>query len=178
MNKEVNIKQNSRTREAGFTLVESIIAIAIISIGLIGTAAAISTALKFSRAGRVVTEAKAIALAQIEQIHSLRDSRRLNFRQINNVGPYLDNTLAKVSFNGFENGFYHVSSTPGTDGIFGTSDDPASDPDKADFTRETVISNPVPNFKKIVVKVKFRVNDNSFSEITAIGYLNNDLKQK
>lgn len=194
-NKEFDIEDQKRRRlgQAGFTLIESMIAIMIITIGLIGTAAAISTALKFSRISRNVTDAKALALSQIEQIHSLRDSRSLNFGQIENVG-FVNNAGANINFDGFDTGFKSIPEGIGADGIAGTADDllqpsgadgVSGTPDdptfpvKYGFTRETVITTPagLPNLKQIVVTVKYPGADGNTYQVSCTSYLNNDLKQ-
>ena len=160
--------------QSGFTLIESICAIAILTIGLMGTAAAVSAAMKFTLIGRNVTKAKTIALSQIEQIHSLRDSRRLTFRQIANAGS-VNNTGSDLTFTGFSTGFNDVSNTPGRDGVYGTADDLwgpdgasgggddlISPPENIGYTREVVISFPIANsvdLKMIVVNVRYPGGD-------------------
>jgi prepilin-type N-terminal cleavage/methylation domain-containing protein len=185
-NKELDVKvQKYRNNgQAGFTLIESICAIAILTVGLIGTAVAISDAMKFSRIGRNVNDAKAIALAEIEQIHSLRDSRRLTFRQIANAGA-VNNAGSDLIFAGFVTTFQQVADDPGLDGIFGTGDDLPSPPDKFGFTRRTLISFPtdpitmlpITDLKQIVVTVNYPGADGQTYTLSCTSYINNDLKQ-
>lgn len=167
-------------KQAGFTLIECVCALAIITIGLVGTAAAIAGALKFTRISRNVTMAKTIALSQIEQIHSLRDSRRLTFKQIANVGA-VDNTGAQPTFAGFINGLKPMTDGPGTDGVIGTGDDTAAaatSPNR-DFSRQIEITNPpdINNLKVITVTVQYPGADGRRYSLTCTSYLNNDLKQ-
>lgn len=185
-NKEFNVAAEKRCAagQAGFTLIESICAIAILTIGLIGTAAAISAAMKFTRIGRNVTDAKAIALSQIEQIHSLRDSRRLTFRQIANTGS-VNNAGSDLNFTGFTTGFVDIPDLPGADGIYGTADDPAPQPDKFGYRRETLITfaidtitlQPLPDLKQIIVNVQYPGADGQTYQLSCTSYINNDLKQ-
>ena len=180
-NKESNnvVQRQLSKGQAGFTLIESICAVAILTIGLIGTAAAITAAMKFTRIGRNITKAKTIALSQIEQIQSLRDSRRLTFKQIANVGA-VNNAGSDLTFTGFATGFQPVSNNPGLDGIYGTADDLASPPENFGYTRQVVISFPAPaivDLKQIVVTVNYPGADGQTYQISCTSYLNNDLKQ-
>ncbi len=182
MNKEFDLKVQKcrKAGEAGFTLIESICAIAILTIGLMGTAAAVSAAMKFTLMGRNVTKAKAIALAQIEQIHSLRDSRRLSFKQIANVGG-VNNVGSDLTFTGFTTGFQQVANAPGPDGIYGTADD-LLPPLAGDFgyTRQVVIAFPsatIIDLKEIVVTVRYPGADGQTYQLSCTSYINNDLKQ-
>ena len=114
--------KNLKKNEDGFTLVEAVVAILIITIGLIGTAAAITYALEFTTISRNVSSAKSMIVASIEEVESLRNSRRLDFKQIANVGG-VDNTNTPNRFSGFSTGFKDVSLDPGPDGVNGTDDD-------------------------------------------------------
>lgn len=80
-NKSIKINGSSITirQESGFTLIEAVIAILILTIGLVGTAAAITYALQYGAISRNVTKAKLLVVASFEEIESLRNSRRLDF---------------------------------------------------------------------------------------------------
>ncbi len=86
-------------------MVEAVCAIFVVTIGLIGTAAAITYALEFSAISRNVTSAKSIIVSTIEEIETLRNSRRLDFSQIANVGA-VNNADATNTFGGFS---YRIS---------------------------------------------------------------------
>src|SRR6188472_351890 len=106
----------------GFSLIEAVVAIFIMTVGLIGTAAALGYAIDYGSISRDVTGAKSIIFAQIEEIEALRNSRRLDFKQIANAGA-VDNTNAPATFSGFSTGFKELSLNPGPDGVNGTDDD-------------------------------------------------------
>lgn len=183
-------KSNSRN-EYGFSLLEAIVAILILTIALMGTAAALSYALEFGTTSRNVGTAKLLITSAIEEIESLRNTRRLEFKQISNVGS-VDNTDAKNPFNGFSVGFKPISLNPGPDGVSGTDDDirdTGADgvygtPDDFDnpalirsgYMRQITITPFAtdPTIKKIEIKVKFFSAGGKVSEITGVSYVNNE----
>ncbi len=184
-NQTLNKKQN------GFTLIEAVIAIFIVSIALIGTAAAITFALQFTTLSRNVSDAKLVIVGSIEEIESLRNSQRLNFRQIENVGN-VDNTGSTSIFNGFSVGFKDVSLNPGPDGVNGTDDDlrnagadstygTGDDFDDASwvrtgYRRQITITNLSDSLKKIEVKVQYFGASGGIGELTGVCYLNDEAR--
>lgn len=192
-----NHKRNSKNNgsekgEQGFSLVEAVIAILILTIGLIGTAAAVTYALEFSSISRNVTKAKLVVVASIEEIESLRNSRRLNFKQFANTGS-VDNTDAANQFLGFSKGFKAVSNTPGGDGVNGTIDDIATAPGadgvygtgddvidqtriRAGYTRQIEIIDLSASLKKVVVRVRYTSVNGKLGEIVGVSYLNDEAR--
>ncbi|HEY0427423.1 MAG TPA: prepilin-type N-terminal cleavage/methylation domain-containing protein [Pyrinomonadaceae bacterium] len=184
-------RKNSEKRQDGFTLIEAVIAILIITIGLIGTAAAITYALEFTTTSRNVSSAKLVIVASIEEIESLRNSRRLDFRQIANVGA-VDNTNTPSRFNGFSAGFKDVSIDSGPDGVNGTDDDlrapgvdgvygTADDFDnqaliRSGYQRQITISNLSDTLKKVEIKVKYMSSNGKIGELTGVCYLNDEAR--
>ena len=155
-NKNSEKIQSSRLSrdQAGFTLVEAVFAILILTIGLVGTAAAITYALQFSAISRNVTKSKLMVVASMEEIESLRNSRRLSYKQIANVGG-VDNNGVNNPFNGFSTGFQAIPGNPGADGVYGTADDIADTaPSTQGFSRQITITNISSSIKKIEVKVQ------------------------
>jgi len=172
-------------------MVEAIIAILILTIGLIGTAAAVTYALEFSTISRNVTRAKLVVVASIEEIESLRNSRRLGFKQFANAGS-VDNSDATNQFLGFSKGFQVVSSRPGADGVNGTADDltaPGKDgiygtkDDISDstlaregYTRQIEIINLSASLKKVVIRVRYTSAKGKLGEIVGVSYLNDEAR--
>ncbi len=183
--------KSSQKSENGFTMIEVIIAILVLTIGLLGTAAAITFALEFSSISKNVSNGKLVIVSSIEEIESLRNSQRLEYKQIENVGN-VDNTNSPNVFNGFSTGFNDVSRSPGPDGVNGTDDDLlATGADGVygtsdDFTDPTLIRQgyrrriTITNLpgsetiKKIEVTVRYVGAADKVGEISGVAYLNNE----
>ena len=186
-NDEVKLLKN----EAGFTLIEAVIAIFVLTIALIGTAAAITYALEFGAISRNVSNAKSIVVASIEEVETLRNARRLDFKQIANVGS-VNNTDSKNQFGGFSTSFKELSREPGADGVNGTNDDLIdAGPDKKygtadDFTdqgrvrsgyqRQITITNLSDSIKKVEVRVRYLGSAGKMGEIRGVSYLNDEYR--
>ena len=184
-------KSKKSSNEKGFTLVEAVVAILIITIGLIGTAAAITYALQFGTISRNLTKAKLIAVSMIEEVDSLRNTRRLDFNQIANAGA-VDNSGAANTFTGFTTGFQQISLNPGPDGVNGTADDikdPGPDGNfgtsddfdnpaivRSGYLRQVTISNLSESLKKVEVKVRYFSSAGSIGELTAVSYINDEVR--
>ena len=186
-----NIKTKKLSTEDGFSLLEAVVAILILSVGLIATAAAITYALQFSSISRNVTSGKILAVSTIEEIDSLRNTRRLDFQQIANVGG-VNNASSANLFKGFSTGFKEISLNPGPDGVNGTDDDlrdPGNDGDygtdddfenpalvKGGYMRQITISELGDNLKKIEVKIKYFTANGGVGEMIGVSYLNNEVR--
>jgi len=189
LNKRRHTNAAKRKSEAGFSLIEMVVAILILTIGLLGMASAISYALLASNRGRGVTNAKMLVVSMLEQMETLRDTGQLHFSEISN------SQVAGSTFKGFQdpNTFYPVSMVPGPDGVFGTSDDLSTGPgpdglwgtgdDPTDatkkvpnVTRKIKIENFPGNdyLKKITVTLKYSANGGESRDLTVVGYLNDN----
>lgn len=182
-----------RSGEAGVSMIEVIVAIFILTVALVATAAALTFALEIGAISKNVSNAKLIIVSSIEEIESLRNSRQLDFKQIENVGS-VDNTNVDNSFAGFSNGFRPVSLDPGPDGVNGTDDDlisagPDGDYGTADdFSDPTLIRNgyarqititDLPGsstIKKLEVRVRYVGAAGKQGEIAGVAYLNNEFR--
>jgi type II secretory pathway pseudopilin PulG len=175
--------------ESGITILEMVVAMLILTVGLLGLAASIGYAVTVSNRGRNLTNTKLLAVSLLEQMETLRNTQQLTFGQIANQGS-VDNTGATWNFAGFPTGFNVVSMNPGPDGMFGTSDDlinPGADnvygtgDDFTDptwgiagYSREIAISNLNPNLKRIRVTVRYPDGGGQMRTLDAVSYLNND----
>ncbi len=191
-NKNILKINSTNQNEAGFTLIEAVVAILILTIGLVGTAAAMTYALQFSIIGRNVTRAKFVVAASIEEIESLRNSRRLDFKQIANAGA-VDNVNSPNQFAGFTAGLQPVSKNPGPDGVNGTADDlsVATGADgiygtgddvrdlslsRTEYSRQITVTSLSPSLKKVVVRVQYQASGDHLGEITGVSYINDDAR--
>jgi prepilin-type N-terminal cleavage/methylation domain-containing protein len=177
--------RRSHRPEAGFSLLEMVVATMILTVGLLGVATAIGYALMASNSGRGITNAKLLVVSALEQMETLRNTGQLNFDEISN------SQISGSSFRGFPNTFEPVSSVPGNDGIFGTADDIStaagsdgiwgtSDDTKDQSlivkgaTRQVLITSLSPTLKKIQVTLKYSPNGGVFQKLVGISYLNDD----
>jgi prepilin-type N-terminal cleavage/methylation domain-containing protein len=186
-------KKNSRTIENGFTLLEVVVAILILTIGLIGTATAITYALQFSTLSKNLTSAKLIIVSSIEEIESLRNTQQLGYKQIENAGK-VDNTYSPNFFTGFTTDFQPISTNPGPDGVNGTADDlrdagadkkygTADDFEnpalaRGGYSRQIEITNlaGTTTLKKIQIKVRYPASNGAIGEIRGVSYLNDEAR--
>lgn len=192
---------NSKTRraalrqhvqsEAGVTILEMVVAMLILTVGLLGLAAAIGYAVTVSNKGRNLTNSKLLVVSLLEQMETLRNTKELTFGQIANQGS-VDNAGAIRSFTGFPTDFQPLSINPGPDGIFGTADDLINPgPDNVygtadDFTdttwavagyqRQITITNLNPNLKRIQVTLRYPDAGGQLRDLVGVSYLNNDTR--
>lgn len=154
--------------ESGFTLIEVVVAMLVLTIGLVGVVTAITYAVAANNMSRNVTKAKQMIVSALEQTESLRNSGQWNYDQICNCS-----TTGCI---GYPSDFRSVPNTPGTDGIFGTADDP-SDGANPGFTRQilvTLLDSTNPNLKKVQVTVQYPGINGSTLTLVGYGYINND----
>ena len=188
---KVSRERDGRAHEAGLTVLEVIVAMLLLTIGLLGVAAAVAYAVSSSNMSRNVTSGKQNIVSILEQMENLRNTRKLTFGQISNAGA-VDNTGAEQTFAGFPTGFQSITNNPGPDGIFGTSDDLIdAGPDGVygtsddfanqllalpGYSRQIAISNLNDNLKKIEVTLKYPGNNGTMQQLVGVSYLNNDAR--
>jgi prepilin-type N-terminal cleavage/methylation domain-containing protein len=173
-------RRSSTSGQRGFTLIETMIAITIMTIGIVSLLAAFGTAVAATQNAQSNLIARQKALEAMESIYTARNTQQITFAQIGNIasggiftngatplksaGPDgLVNTADDVNFpaaGACPTGPECIT-MPGPDGILGTSDDtPLS---LSNFTRQIQI-NPVleadgvtidPNLKQIIVTVSY-----------------------
>jgi prepilin-type N-terminal cleavage/methylation domain-containing protein len=187
---------NKKTRQKtgtqkGFSLIEAVVAIFILTIGLMGAAAALTYALEYGMTSHNVGNAKLLITSTIEEIESLRNTKRLEFKQIANVGA-VDNTDCRNDFSGFSTGFQPIALAPGFDGVNGTADDiKIAGPDavlgtaddiedtsliRSGYTRKITITPLAadPTIKKVEVIIRYYSAGGKVSQIAGVGYINNE----
>ena len=170
---------STRSDEGGFTLLEMVVAMVIVTVGLLGVASAISYALMASNRGRGVTNSKMLVVSILEQMETLRNTRELSFEEISNTQQ------AGSTFTGFpyaDGVFRPVSTVPGADGIYGTDDDlRVGTVDDMTLARPgvsrqikitTFPTNPY--LKKIEVTLRYSPNGGETKELVGVSYLQDD----
>lgn len=164
--------RHRQRREGGFSLLEMVVAMFILTIGLLGVASAIGYALMASNSGRGLTNAKLLVVSALEQMETLRDSGQLNFSEISNT------QVSGSSFTAFPTTFIAVSTVPGPDFVYGTADDPGlTDPTQAvnGVTRQILITQLSPTLKRIQVTLRYSPNGGTSRDLVCVSYLNDDL---
>jgi prepilin-type N-terminal cleavage/methylation domain-containing protein len=170
--------RHRRQSAGGFSLLEMVIAMFILTIGLLAVAQAISYSLMASNRGRGVTNAKMLIVSILEQMETLRDTGQLHFNEISN------SQVVGSTFRGFPDTFQPVSTVPGADGVFGTADD-LIDPvtgqtntalARPGVTRKIIITTLADNdyLKKIEVTLRYSPNGGEMKELVVYGYLNDN----
>ncbi len=109
-----NVEIRTKKRQKGFTIIETMIAIAVITIGMIGVLGAFAAAVASTSNTQLDAIARQKATAALESIYTARQTDQITFQQIANVsatppGIFLDGMLPLTD--------------PGPDGIEDTADD-------------------------------------------------------
>jgi type II secretory pathway pseudopilin PulG len=177
--------------ESGVTILEMVVAMLILTVGLLGLAASIGYAVTVSNKGRNLTNTKLLVVSLLEQMETLRNTEQLTFGQIANQGQ-VDNTGAPRTFIGFPTAFQPLSINPGPDGIFGTDDDMISPgPDNIygnsddlidttwavpGYQRQISITNLSANLKRVQVTLRYPDAGGKLRDMVGVSYLNNDTR--
>jgi prepilin-type N-terminal cleavage/methylation domain-containing protein len=153
-----------QSRQQGFTIVETMIAIAIMSVGIVTLIAAFATAVSATQNAQENLIARQKTLEAMESVYTARNTSELTFAQIANVssgGIFLNGAnqllctgtnglYGTAGFNGYTGDQPCPASgpcaagpqclvLPGPDGILGTADDVAMS--LGNFTRQIQINN-------------------------------------
>jgi hypothetical protein len=167
-----------------------VIAMLMMLVGLLALASAIGYAYMASNRGRAVTNTKLLVVSILEQMETLRNTQQLSFGQIANAGS-VDNTGTTQSFNGFPTTYQPVSSDPGPDAIFGTTDDLSIAPgpdgvygttdDVLDqtkavtgYSRQITITSLNAGLKRVQVSLRYPGGAGDMQTMVGVSYLNDD----
>jgi prepilin-type N-terminal cleavage/methylation domain-containing protein len=108
----------SRSSRAGFTLIETVVAVVILAVGILSLAAMLARSLTLMSVSKYEFIAQQKAAEAVESIYTARDTSQLSWTNINNVA---------------QGGIFIGGPTqlcdPGPDGIVGTADDNCLLPD-------------------------------------------------
>lgn len=119
-------QQQGRDAESGFTLLETMIAMLVLMVGVVGLAGMLANSLAYMNMSQVEYIAQQKAAEAIESIFTARDLGSATWSSICNVGSSVCCAGASPCNTGiFLNGAQPLCQ-PGTDGIYDTADDFAS----------------------------------------------------
>jgi len=174
--------QRIKATQEGFTLIEVLIAIAVMSIGLLAVVASIATAIATTQSAQEDLVARHKALEALESIYTARNSQQVAFSAINNTasgGIFLSGAqpLLCAGPDGLvgtaddvpcttsggvtcPNGGVECWVLPGPDAVLGTSDDITMS--LANFTRTITITQ--------VLLSTGLVNDNMMAVSVSVSY--------
>jgi hypothetical protein len=155
--------------EGGFSLVESIVALGVLTFGLLAMAQVFTLGLGMLGGANADLIAREKAAEAIESVYTARDTRVVTWAQIRNVagvsgsdgGVFRDGArpLTTVGRDGLVNtaddGAVEAVMTPGPDNLLGTGDDVARL--MTEFTREIEIRDVGPNLRRIRVIIGYQV---------------------
>ena len=161
---------------SGFSLVEVMVAMVVLSVALLSLAGVFAVGLRRVAASSNQLIAREKAREAVESVHAARDTGRLSWASIRNVGDggiFLSGPqeLREPGIDGIVNtsddraAAFETLRRPGADGILGSEDDEVTT--LTDFTRELRIE-PLnfagtgrvdPNLRQVTVNVRFRVDD-------------------
>lgn len=171
------MKSDLHSNEAGMTLIEVIIAMFILTVGLLAVAATVIYALQLGTNNRNLTQSKMLAASMLEHIETIRNTNQLNFDQIAVDGQVV-NPPSGFQFTGFLDEFSVISSNPGTDGVLGTNDDQFAvtpeDGQQANFRRKVeigLVSPTDPDLKQVTVTIQYPGLNGSLQEYRMVSYL-------
>jgi type II secretory pathway pseudopilin PulG len=163
----------SAASEAGFSLIETIIAMGILATGLLSLAAVFASGLSNLASSSANLVAREKAREAIESVHTARDTRIIQWAQIRNVsqggvfqdGPQpLRTAGADGLVNTADDTGMETSLGPGPDNRLGTADDVRTP--MTTYTREIRISDIItngvanPNLRQLQVLVTYTVGRN------------------
>ena len=159
----------ARTRDEGFTILETLVAMSILSFGLLGLAQVFYLGMQHMSTSSSNLIAREKAREAVESVHTARDTRTITWAQIRNVsagGVFLDGEqpLNAAGTDGLVNtaddaaAGVETQRDPGPDGLLGTADDALTP--LAGFSRRIEIRelNPInPALREVVITITYTV---------------------
>ena len=162
------MKTDSRL-DAGFTLVEALIAMGILTVGMLGLAQAFYLGMQHMSTSSANLIAREKAREAVESVHTARDTRTITWAQIRNVsagGVFLDGpqSLQAAGVDGLINtaddaaAGVETQRDPGVNGILGDADDvqtPLTGFQRQVQIREVAPANP--DLRELLVTITYTV---------------------
>lgn len=178
-------RRRSHERAEGFSLIEMIVAMMVLSVALLSLVGVFTLSLQRMRASTPMLVAREKAREAIESVHAARDTGEFAWNTILNVadGGVFVNGAQPIRTPGLDglvntadDGAVETMKKPGRDGILGTSDDEVVTLN--DFTRQIAIT-PLnldgtatvnQNLRQVTVTVRYRV-DGAWRNYTLVSYI-------
>ncbi|MBZ5498305.1 MAG: prepilin-type N-terminal cleavage/methylation domain-containing protein [Acidobacteriia bacterium] len=160
----MTVVREAHNHQAGFSLVETMIATIILGGGLLALATAFAQGMVSMSTSHYHQIAKEKASEAIESVFTSRDTRTIiwaRIRNVNNGGIFLDGPQPLLTpgpdglANTTDDGPAQTEILPGPDGVLGTGDDIVFLLNS--FTREMVITDLAPNLRQIRVIVRYQI---------------------
>ncbi len=157
-------------KEKGFSYIETIISLVIISIGMLGAISALTWGIFYIQEAEKVTRAKELANSTIESIFAVRDLSVVTSNSASNttLNTGWNSIMNKSGTNTgiFVSGAFPVRESPGADGIYGTADDScaagnscSNNPEVKGYTRliniTDIVENSVVRKRRIDVTISY-----------------------
>jgi type II secretory pathway pseudopilin PulG len=165
----------------GTTLIETMVALGVLSVGALGTAAVFTQGMERTKSSPADLVATQKAQEGIESVFAARDSRTVTWAQLRNVsgaasdgGIFLDGAQpikdagADGIVNTADDGAIETIVYPGRDLTLGTADDKTVT--LSDFTREIQIRNLTADLRSITVLVSYQ-SGSGLRVFTLIAYI-------
>jgi prepilin-type N-terminal cleavage/methylation domain-containing protein len=167
---------NQTRGDAGFSLIETMVAILVLSVGILGLSQAFVLGVQKALSSPYEVLATQKAAEAIESVFAARDSHTITWAQMKNVadgGVFIGSaTPMKVAgddgiLNTSDDGPIESYTFPGPDGYVGTPDDKTLSLDT--FTRQIKIVELTPFIRHITVTITYPVNGvQKTYEVTAL----------
>lgn len=157
--------QTSRHSESGFSLIETMVSILILTVGVLGLTQAFVSGVQKSSSAPYEVLATQKAAEAVESVFAARDSHTITWAQMKNVGDggvflgtSTDMTTAGTDgiLNTADDGAVESFVFPGPDGYIGTGDDKTLT--LSDFTRTIRIVELSPYLREVTVTITYPAN--------------------
>ncbi len=167
------VQLNSKGDEDGFSLVEVLIAMGILTIGLLGLLAMFAQAVAVVGFGEDNLVAKQKAREALESIYTARNTSQISFSMIRNASnggifvegfqplytPGPDGLLATD-----DDATPEVMVTAGDDGVLGTGDDETKTLEQ--YSRDVSIVDVTEDLRKVIITVRYKTDRGDEREYT------------
>lgn len=155
-----------RNRAKGFSLIEVMVSMVVLTVGLLAVLASLGVALASNQDTQLDAIAREKASEALESIYSARQTGQITFDQIDNIsgtgsGIFVSgwNTLEDAGPDGIDGTQDDIATTPiivpGSSGVLTGSTPPDVEINLGAFQRQITITSPATNLKEITVSIRY-----------------------